>query len=129
MVITVSHPPTHRGSAWRRANPAAAIAMGMAWNARMRADQDGVPHDDSISRATLQAIMESQPSCACCGVELLIEQGHGRQPNSPSIDRVVPDRGYVIGNVAVICWRCNKIKSDLMPNELRQFVAYVERYE
>ena len=32
--------------------------------------------------------------------------------NSPSIDRINPERGYVAGNVAIISWLANRLKSN-----------------
>lgn len=44
--------------------------------------------------------------------------GQARSNNSPSVDRFVPSMGYVIGNVHLICWRCNNLKRDATPEEL-----------
>lgn len=38
--------------------------------------------------------------------------------NGPSLDRIVPDRGYVRGNVVVISRRANTIKNDATADEL-----------
>lgn len=47
---------------------------------------------------------------------------------SPSLDKVIPARGYVAGNVAVISNRANRIKSDATLEELKSIVAYVSRF-
>lgn len=39
--------------------------------------------------------------------------------NSPSLDRIVPDKGYVKGNVIVVSYRVNRIKNDSSMDELR----------
>lgn len=42
----------------------------------------------------------------------------GAGPLSPSLDRIIPSRGYVVGNVVVISYRANRAKSDLTVGEL-----------
>ena len=44
-----------------------------------------------------------------------------------SIDRIDPSKGYVKGNVAIICNKANRIKSDATFDELLQVVHYVKR--
>lgn len=40
-------------------------------------------------------------------------------PNSMSIDRIDPTKGYTPDNVWLICERANRIKSDATPEELK----------
>lgn len=47
--------------------------------------------------------------------------------NSLTLDRIVPERGYVPGNVRVISCRANRIKSDASLAELELLAAYVRR--
>lgn len=46
--------------------------------------------------------------------------------NSPSIDRVIPELGYVPGNICVISARANTIKNNATADELRRIVAYID---
>lgn len=46
--------------------------------------------------------------------------------DSPSIDRVDSSKGYVPGNVRIISWRANSIKSDATIDELRRVLKYME---
>ena len=39
---------------------------------------------------------------------------------SPSLDRIDNTKGYIKGNIAVISWRANRIKSDADSKELRK---------
>jgi hypothetical protein len=48
----------------------------------------------------------------------------GRDP-SPSLDCLVPSKGYVVGNVAVISKRANNIKSNASPEELERVLTWV----
>lgn len=51
--------------------------------------------------------------CECCGEALKWTTTVLHDPLAPSIDRIDSSRGYVTGNIGVICWQCNKDKSDL----------------
>ena len=44
--------------------------------------------------------------------------------NSPSLDRIIPELGYVRGNVMVISRKANAIKSDATPDELRRVADF-----
>ena len=47
------------------------------------------------------------------------------QPNSPSLDRIIPELGYVKGNVQVISARANAMKNDASRDELLRFAGWV----
>ena len=44
---------------------------------------------------------------------------------TPTLDRIIPALGYVAGNIAVISWRANRLKSDATSEELQKLRAYV----
>jgi hypothetical protein len=50
-------------------------------------------------------------SCPVLGIPLELSEW-GRSDNSPSLDRLVPSRGYVPGNVKVISFLANRLKSN-----------------
>ena len=65
--------------------------------------------------------------CPALGLQLRYGPNTGGLgPDSPSIDRVYPALGYVIGNVRVISHRANTIKSDASAEELEKVLAYVK---
>lgn len=45
--------------------------------------------------------------------------------NSPSLDRIIPDLGYVIGNVQVISKLANTMKSNANAEQLLRFAAWI----
>jgi len=47
--------------------------------------------------------------------------------NSPSLDRIIPEKGYVKGNVWVISQRANRIKNDATWQELAQISEAVRK--
>jgi hypothetical protein len=59
--------------------------------------------------------------------------GHAFEPPkknawwSPSLDRVIPELGYVKGNIQVISMRANMLKSDATPDELEAVAQYARR--
>lgn len=68
--------------------------------------------------------------CPCCGIKLvsLAERTHKMKTGdrqSPSLDRKVPSKGYVPGNIAVLCMRCNLLKSGVTPEMLEFLIHYL----
>ena len=63
--------------------------------------------------------------CPILGIKL---EGHlGRlSDDSPSLDRIIPEKGYIKDNVWVISNRANRIKNDATLEELKQIVAALE---
>jgi hypothetical protein len=47
--------------------------------------------------------------------------------NSPSLDRIVPEKGYVAGNIRVISQRANRIKSNATVEELRAVLKDLQK--
>lgn len=90
-------------------------------NARLRARKKGIPF--SLTAADI----ELPEVCPVLGTPF----GRGRRAGRTnlSLDRVIPARGYVPGNVRVISWRANSLKSDATLDEMRRVVAYMEREE
>jgi hypothetical protein len=48
-------------------------------------------------------------------------------PNSPSLDKIIPEKGYIKGNVWVISNRANTLKNDATLSELKTLVENLER--
>ena len=68
--------------------------------------------------------------CECCGIAFIYDvKGKGSQPQeqTSTLDRINQKLGYVVGNIGIICWRCNRLKSDATILELRRLVAYADR--
>lgn len=65
--------------------------------------------------------------CPVLGIPLIVSL-HGRTDNTPSIDKVIPSKGYVKGNVQVISWLANQTKRDCTDPEVFEKIAiYLRR--
>jgi hypothetical protein len=47
-------------------------------------------------------------------------------PNNPSLDKIIPEKGYIKGNVWVISNRANTLKNDATIKELKMLVENLE---
>jgi len=63
-------------------------------------------------------------TCPVLGIPLF-RSGDARAPNTPSLDRILNDVGYIRGNVAVISWRANQLKRDASPAEVAALAAWI----
>lgn len=64
--------------------------------------------------------------CPVLGIRLE-RKGFPRADSSPSIDRIDSHRGYIKGNVIIISWRANRIKSDATLEELELIAAFYRK--
>lgn len=104
-----------RERAWRRAKPAAILVR----EAKKRARGRNLPFNLTTADLVVPA------TCPALGIPLRVSDGK-LSDNSPTIDRLVPERGYVFGNIAVISYRANAMKRNGTLDELKQIVAWLE---
>lgn len=73
-------------------------------------------------------MLQKIKSCPCCGKEFDVtyKKDGMRKDTSPSVDKIIPSKGSVSGNVAIICWRCNRIKCDATSSELKSIAAWLD---
>jgi hypothetical protein len=50
-----------------------------------------------------------------------------KSPNSPSLDKIIPSKGYIKGNVWVISNRANTLKNDASLQELELLVENLKK--
>lgn len=84
--------------------------------AKQRAKQLGLPF------AITEDDVKIPTHCPVLGLKLV--PGGWPSDNSPSIDRIVPELGYVPGNVIVVSFRSNRLKSDATPEELQAIADF-----
>jgi hypothetical protein len=56
-----------------------------------------------------------------------LQRGGKSSDSRPSIDKLIPEHGYVTENCRIISGRANRIKSDATLEELKALVAYLEK--
>lgn len=61
--------------------------------------------------------------CPVLGMSLSVGSG-ARTNSSISIDRIDPKKGYIKGNIIIVSWRANKLKSDASIDELRTIADF-----
>ncbi|NDB84552.1 MAG: hypothetical protein EB127_17895 [Alphaproteobacteria bacterium] len=65
-------------------------------------------------------------SCPVFGYVLEYDNSDKPKHNSASIDKVIPELGYVKGNVRVISYRANWLKQDSTVEELESIIRYMK---
>lgn len=67
----------------------------------------------------------------CPVLDIVLKPAGRGQPGgmdaSPSIDRIDNDLGYVPGNILVVSWRANRLKSDATPSELTAVANFYDK--
>jgi len=82
--------------------------------ARTRAGKEGLPFNLVLADIAIPN------RCPIFPHVILRANAGTRGDDSPTLDKIVPKLGYVKGNVQVISWRANRMKSDATLSELMQ---------
>ncbi len=89
-------------------------------SAKVRAKKYGIPFAIGLADIVIPR------HCPILGIPISVTDkrvsGH-----SPSLDRINPAKGYIPGNVAVISYRANTIKSDGTAAEHQAVAKYMRR--
>ena len=97
------------------------VEQAMLSRARHRAKTGGLLFNITLDDIIVPLV------CPVLGIPLFIEPGTGtNRPNSPSLDKIYPDKGYTKGNVRVISTRANLLKSDGTLEEMRKVLKDLE---
>jgi hypothetical protein len=123
---------------WRSENPEKIKAQKTSWmkkpenrvrhilgQAKKRASEKGI--EFSI---TLDDLLPLPDVCPVLGIKINYEGNKGKRGfvnDSPSIDRIDSSLGYIKGNVKLICWRANRIKSDATIEEMQALLDFMKR--
>lgn len=106
---------TDAKKAWRQLHPEAYLLC----LAKHRAKRFGIPFNLTIADIHIPEFCPIFPY-------IKLEDGHGRgylrKDSIPSLDKIIPEKGYVQGNVWVISWKANRLKSNATLEELELLV-------
>jgi guanyl-specific ribonuclease Sa len=91
-----------------------------------RAKIKGIPNN--IDAEYLKSIFPKDFLCPVLGVKMKIAEGFGSGiKESPSLDRVIPEKGYVRGNVIWISLLANQIKTSATPDEIEKVYKWLKK--
>lgn len=99
-----------------RQNPLSIILQ----QAKRRAKLKNVPFDIMVDD------IEVPEFCPVLGSRLTVNEGHAKD-NSMTIDRIVPELGYVKNNVAIISFKANTIKNNGSIEDLEKVLCWMKK--
>lgn len=88
-------------------------------NAYRRAKELNLPFDIKSSDIIIPEV------CPILGIKLKAGGGAG-SIDAPSLDRIIPEKGYVKNNIRVISMKANRLKSDGTAEEHRKIADYID---
>ena len=98
-------------------------------NFKKRCADREIPYsDDCLNCDYLISIMPNDMVCPILGLEMRFGLADGNDKyQSPTIDKLIPSKGYVKGNVAWISARANLIKSDATSDEIMKVAKWLKK--
>jgi len=100
----------------------------MLSNAKIRAKKKGL--DFNLTSEYLKEIFPKDNKCPITGIHFQFGYKNDNKINknySPSLDRIVPSKGYVIGNVMVISDLMNRMKQDSTFEDIEKLYNYYKK--
>jgi hypothetical protein len=96
----------------------------MLYNAKQRAKQKGLEFNLEVTD------LVKNTHCPIFGIELVYggtgktEKGYGAFENAASLDRIDPTKGYIKGNVVIVCWEANRAKAYLSIDKIMKLAKF-----
>lgn len=92
-----------------------------------RAKKDKLPYDSFQKLYDWLKPVFDEGKCEYCFKELDKSVDKGKcNIDSPSLDQIIPGEGYVIGNIILACFSCNRKKNNLRVDEMKNFINIIE---
>jgi len=92
--------------------------------AKRRAKQKGL--DFNMTVEFVIDLIKNTKICPICKRQLKCGKGSGPIPSSPTLDRFIPEKGYMIDNVCILCHHCNLLKNNGTSLEHRQIADWID---
>ena len=91
--------------------------VGLCSASKVRAKQKNLPFN--LTSKYIKEIWPEDNKCPALGIDLKKgeESGTGRR-HAPSLDRIIPELGYMKGNVQIVSLLANQIMSDATPDQV-----------
>lgn len=89
----------------------------MLARAKVRAKQLGLPFDLILDDIVVPSF------CPVLGIAIEVQTGKPSD-NSPELDKIIPELGYVRGNIIVISRKANRIKTNATIDEIRMVADF-----
>lgn len=107
---------------WKERNPKRTWVIDAVRRAKHRSDSKGIPFN-----ITVDYVLGITPdTCPVFGTVFVFTGGGRNAMHNASIDRLRPELGYVVGNIAVISTRANVIKNDASSEEMLKVVEWMK---
>ena len=88
-----------------------------------RATNLGVPFNEQDVRDVLK---NCSSVCPVFKTDFVLGEGLGPKDHSPTLDRIIPELGYVSSNMCVISWKANRIKNASSLEDLQQLTEWLQ---
>lgn len=92
--------------------------------AKARAVKKGIPF--TIEPTDVYDLVANLEVCPVLGIPLCWTNDKMKD-DSPSLDRMVPNLGYVVGNISVISQKANRIKTDATSEEVGKVYSWMKK--
>ena len=98
------------------------------YSARSRAKK--LKLEFNLTYEYIKYLYETQKGlCAISGIPMTKEYGSGILDTNISVDKIDPKKGYVIGNIQLVCWAVNRMKGTMNLEQLIFFCQNVIDYQ
>lgn len=94
----------------------------MLINAKKSAKKRGLDFNIDVSDVSIPDL------CPLLGIKIVSGGAMNNRDTSPSLDRKIPGKGYIKGNVGVISYRANRIKNDATKEEIKKIAENIDGY-
>lgn len=91
-------------------------------NCRQRAKNYNIPFNLELSDIVIPKY------CPVFGIEIRKNEIH-KSNHSPSIDRIIPEKGYIKGNICIISDKANRLKSNMTIQDIEKLLNYIKLHE
>lgn len=64
--------------------------------------------------------------CPILGIKLIVGKMQGPDDYSPSLDRIIPEKGYTKSNIKIISMKANRMKSNATMQDVEKLLHYLK---